>query len=311
MVYQYNLRGRIITIAEPPASYEAHSGAIDGWWGPITSSIDWCERNYVVSDYVAEFFNAGSNALMIILGIYGAMCALTHGHERRFVVVFACLAFVGVGSLAFHGTLTHVGQQGDETPMVFLSAASLYITVWMTPAKGTRQVAQRGAWIRGLVLLCAVFSVVHYRYCFVLSFQISMAIINIYLMWRQSVLAAASSDRCGAAKRLSRAQSIFLLSAFALWNVDQHFCLALHTMPHGLPNPQFHAWWHVLVSIGAHCGIVSMQFLRAEQLRRAPRITWVGGMLPVCVLAEDSAVQGGGGVRLRRSPRLAKKRARA
>ena len=28
---------------------------VDGFWGPITSNIDWCEGNYEVTYYVAEF----------------------------------------------------------------------------------------------------------------------------------------------------------------------------------------------------------------------------------------------------------------
>ncbi|KAG0203588.1 Alkaline ceramidase 3 [Mortierella sp. GBA30] len=39
-----------------------------GYWGPPTSSIDWCEDNYVVSFYIAEFFNSFSSFAMIILG---------------------------------------------------------------------------------------------------------------------------------------------------------------------------------------------------------------------------------------------------
>lgn len=27
----------------------------DGYWGKVTSTIDWCEENYVVNRYVAEF----------------------------------------------------------------------------------------------------------------------------------------------------------------------------------------------------------------------------------------------------------------
>ena len=28
-----------------------------GFWGPRTASVDWCEPNYVVSHYVAEWWN--------------------------------------------------------------------------------------------------------------------------------------------------------------------------------------------------------------------------------------------------------------
>lgn len=35
----------------------AMAPAVDrkGYWGPTTSTLDWCEENYVVTLYVAEF----------------------------------------------------------------------------------------------------------------------------------------------------------------------------------------------------------------------------------------------------------------
>lgn len=42
----------------PPAliipGYEV--GNLEGYWSPRTASIDWCEANYVVSSYIAEFW---------------------------------------------------------------------------------------------------------------------------------------------------------------------------------------------------------------------------------------------------------------
>lgn len=39
-----------------------------GFWGPVTSSIDWCERNYTVTPYIAEFGNTLTNIGFVVLG---------------------------------------------------------------------------------------------------------------------------------------------------------------------------------------------------------------------------------------------------
>ncbi|KAF9971068.1 Alkaline ceramidase 3 [Actinomortierella ambigua] len=43
-----------------------------GYWSPTTSSVDWCENNYVVSYYIAEFWNSFSSLFIIAIAIAGA-----------------------------------------------------------------------------------------------------------------------------------------------------------------------------------------------------------------------------------------------
>lgn len=42
-----------------------------GYWGPQTSTIEWCEENYAVSPYIAEFWNTISSLVMAYVAIAG------------------------------------------------------------------------------------------------------------------------------------------------------------------------------------------------------------------------------------------------
>ena len=148
-------RGQPLLIFEPEADYLTHNAA-PGYWGPVASSIDWCEHNYVVTFYVAEWFNTVSNLIMLVLGLWGAFIALRHQLEHRFVICHLGIACIGAGSALFHGTLTHIGQQGDETPMVIATANWLLTLYFMDPAREARSpgVHRRCAW--ACATLCAI-----------------------------------------------------------------------------------------------------------------------------------------------------------
>ena len=93
--------GQALLIFETEAAYRANSVA--GFWGPVSSSIDWCEHNYVISPYVAEFFNTLSNVGMIILGLLGMYFTWREGLETRYIATNTTLFLIGLGSAAFHG----------------------------------------------------------------------------------------------------------------------------------------------------------------------------------------------------------------
>ena len=76
-----------------------------GYWGKPSSTVDWCEPNYSVSYYIAEFFNTFSSLAMVFVGLVGMWMHRGPQFENRYKYAFGSVAIVGVGSAAFHGTL--------------------------------------------------------------------------------------------------------------------------------------------------------------------------------------------------------------
>ncbi|KAL1464725.1 hypothetical protein WDU94_004348 [Cyamophila willieti] len=76
-----------------------------GYWGERTSTVDWCEKNYVQSYYVAEMWNTVSNLAMIFQAIWGTYGVYKNDLEKKFFIAYTFLFVVGLGSWAFHMTL--------------------------------------------------------------------------------------------------------------------------------------------------------------------------------------------------------------
>ena len=102
-----------------------------GFWSGLgdPSSVDWCEPNYVVTPYVAEWVNTLSSLPMTLMGLYGVWMTLRHRPHvsRRFLACYAGLALVGAGSMAFHATLLRLPQAADELPMVY----AILVATWV------------------------------------------------------------------------------------------------------------------------------------------------------------------------------------
>ncbi|KAB0370882.1 hypothetical protein FD755_017291 [Muntiacus reevesi] len=44
----------------------APAGDREGYWGPTTSTLDWCEENYAVTWYIAEFFLIAQYLILLV-----------------------------------------------------------------------------------------------------------------------------------------------------------------------------------------------------------------------------------------------------
>ena len=76
----------------------------EGWWGDKTATVNWCEKDYVVTRYVAEFGNSVSSLCIFFVGIFGIVMHRDVA-EGRFIAAFVAFIVIGLGSCAFHSAL--------------------------------------------------------------------------------------------------------------------------------------------------------------------------------------------------------------
>jgi dihydroceramidase len=241
-----------------------------GFWGEPTASVDWCETNYAVSPYIAEFYNTVSSLAIVLVGVLGLVW---HARrlERRFSVAFLLVSVVGLGSMAFHATLRMEHQMLDELPMLYSALVMVFILV-------ERDKTRRfGWWFPALLTLHGVFvtaltaltrgSVQFY------VFQFSFGTLEFFCLYRVWCLTREPEGR--EARRLFR----FGLGSYALaivcWFIDLRFCRFLQQdfAEFCGANPELHAVWHVLVSLGFYLLLVVIAFHRSNVLGRAPRLS--------------------------------------
>jgi dihydroceramidase len=232
-----------------------------GFWGIPTASIDWCEQNYAITPFVAEFWNTLSSLAMVTAGLLGLSSRRFAGEIR---IAFALLVLVGLGSVAFHGTLRFELQMLDELPMLYL----VTWLVWLLVENGPQR--RLGRWfpalLVGYVLLATAGATLNRGDAQFLAFHLSFGALEIFCLLRVTWLALRPGNRA------VRGRFVLGLAAYAtgiaVWFVDLKAChWVSDTLPaHGLPNPELHAWWHVLVSVGFFLllGVVSFDRVRRD-----------------------------------------------
>ena len=235
-----------------------------GFWGIPTSSIDWCEQNYAVTPYVCELFNTVSSLAMVIAGTLGV---LRRGLVAEVRIAFGLLILVGLGSIAFHGTLLFQLQMLDELPMLYLVTWLVWLLVETGPGR------RLGRWfplaLVVYVLAATAGATLARGGTQFLAFHLGFGALEFFCLGRVTFLALRPEN--GPVRRRFVSGLAAYAAGLALWFVDLRACdwVSVSLPAHGIPNPKLHAWWHVLVSIGFFLllGVVSFDRRR----RRGPR----------------------------------------
>ena len=214
------------------------------FWGEPTSTIDWCEANYEVTKYIAEFWNTVSNLVMIALPIYGIYGSLKQRHCSKlnnftlrpstFVVYFALL-MIAIGSWLFHATLLYPMQLLDELPMLYAFSIALYSMYDLL--KATYQLENEATdkeTFNKMPSSLAVFILI-FLYCL----SITYLYVNVFknpifhetafgfLVALNVLLAYQLLLHYKLPKKLYILALTYLILAFTFWNIDNKLCAHL------------------------------------------------------------------------------------
>lgn len=224
----------------------------EGFWGAPTATLDWCETNYEVTYYIAEFWNTLSNLLMILPPFWSIFMAYREGFERRYMLCYLFLGFVGIGSWCFHMTLIYEMQLLDEIPMVWGTLVLLYVLVPMVyPSLDGSFKFKASLFLYGFVeTTCYLYfkePLIHQlAYAFLMTVALYLDV---------CILRRVHCDRS-----LFWVSVTFYYTGFAVWNIDNIYCAQLaqlrDTLPFILhPFTQLHAMWHCLAGYGSYVNI--------------------------------------------------------
>jgi dihydroceramidase len=272
------------------------SSSVNGYWEPHSSSIDFCESNYLHSVYAAEPHNVWSSMLGIaMLGVLGlwqsCSCVrirLAGGHpvsERRVKVAFAVLVLTGMGSAGLHGTLHWIFQSSDELPMIYFMLALLYCDAEVDAAPGK----QKYRWLAPATIAAAVCNtVVYYTFqqlywVFLVTFII---VVDVHIAWSFYLVRRSKSPII---TRIFVTMAIsYMAIGSSAWLFDMILCDSgvldmADALPGILKGLTPHVVWHLAAGLGGYCAVIQLVCCRCEALGLPISIRFFGGIVPVFV----------------------------
>ena len=255
----------------PTEAADALSPAVGLWTDfGAPASVDWCEQNYVWVNWIAEFWNVLSSLPMVAVGLV-ALWRVSKADwpvERRFVLCFAGLTIVGLGSAAFHGTLLHVAQALDELPMVYCSLVMAYCIIVRR-----RDAARDASILRRWQIIFTVYSAGFTAAYFLIPdyfvlFIISFAGVVTYLVvegWRIVFRQSASP----------LLRRLYITAAGAFVSAVGVFWIPERALPcdHALQAVHLHVWFHLLAMVGTYVGFLVVVYDRLTTLEQDPILT--------------------------------------
>lgn len=260
-----------------------------GYWGVPTSTIDWCEENYVVSTYIAEALNTITNSGFIALALFAIYHAYHNHLEPRFTFTALGFLLVGVGSWLFHMTLKYQFQLLDELPMIYATCIPFWsVFSEFKSRKGSLLVAG------GIFSAANLLTVIYLHFKNPTIHQAAYAILNAGIIFKSIALTNEYVHKAEARTQLYRTMifGIFIfIFGYFLWNLDIHLCPQVRAkrrdwgMPYGFIL-EGHGWWHIFTGTGVYFYLVYIEYLRCllTGVEQFYEFKWVFGLPVVCLI---------------------------
>ncbi|KAK5992082.1 Alkaline ceramidase YPC1-like protein [Cladobotryum mycophilum] len=255
------------------------TSSIQPFWGAQTSYLNFCEEDYVVTRYIAEFINTLSSLAYVAFGIYGLINIRQTPRSSIRLASYFGLIGVGLCSAGYHMTLKYHTQMSDELSMHLLTTPLLYRILTFKASPQRTQVV-------GLVL-SILFTIVMVTHMVMDEFLLHASTfgLSVYLIVTRigKLIPQQISDPV-IRKRVHRV-SLFgtfnFVFGYLVWLIDDWACQALTNVRHsvGLPLAFFlelHGWWHIFTAIGGYIGVALVDALVLGEVTEdpIPNLAW-------------------------------------
>lgn len=246
------------------------------FWGKPTASLDWCEVNYAITPYVAEFWNTVSSLWLVFLAIFGLYVGRNLNIKLPVQLSYWVLGIVGVGSALFHATLLYSCQLLDELPMIYGTLIFLY-TIFEFEKRVT--VVERlfvpflafvGIAITLLMLTHSENTEIHqFAYAglvFILVFR------SIYLTYKVDI---PKSEKDIFHFFLVYSICVFG-SGYFFWITERKLCENGYVIPY----VQLHSFWHLFTGAGTFGLVQFLTFYRLRDRTNNVEVKYLLGVVP-------------------------------
>ncbi|KAJ9157316.1 Alkaline phytoceramidase [Pleurostoma richardsiae] len=247
--------------------------SVKPFWGSQTSYLNFCEEDYVVTRYIAEFINTLSSLTFVAYGIYGLVRTPQNNQARSRFVSYCGLIGVGVCSAGYHMTLKYHSQMSDELSMHLLTTPLIYrLLTFKATAQRTRLV--------GLVLL-VLFTTVMVTHMVMDEFLLHASTFGLGIYIIASRVLKIIPTQISDPRIRKTVRDITILGCFCfglgyiIWLIDDWACRILTNTRHvvGLPLAfvlEFHGWWHILTAIGGYIAVAVVDLITTGEVHGDP-----------------------------------------
>jgi dihydroceramidase len=291
-------------------------GDKSGYW-ETTSSVDFCETNYVYSRYIAEPHNLWSSLFLCYLGIVGVIYC-NPMKELRVTLMFGIIFFVGMGSSLLHTTLDKLAQSTDELPMLWFNIVASYSLFELTAKRGYNKYTFSAL---GGCLFALIQALIYYGYqqiyiVFLVSYSGTVAIMTVWSYMlihnKNEILDIPTPILKKSKSNNSKNNSVNDYAALALkdrsflwhrslafyvffgaipWILDMHYCTELKPYSDLLPfmfkGMTLHVIWHIFAGLGTYYYIVFLVLVRTQTLYKKTILSFKFGLPIVTKISND------------------------
>lgn len=260
-----------------------------GYWGEVTSTINWCEEDYYATPYSAEIINTLTNIWFMYLAWKGISSCLRNSYDRVFLYGFLSYLMIGLGSFFFHSSLKYSMQLLDELSMVYTTCIMFY-------AIYSHQQSPRVQVIIGslIALLAVTITLVYHYLGDPLFHQNAFALLTVMVVFRSMYvmeinLRPSRKMKNGESvtnllpeQRRQNSRDVRILKTmwhmiylgvgsvgmgFLIWNLDNEFCSTLRVWRRQVGLPwgillEGHGWWHIFTGIAEYFNLTWSIWLR-------------------------------------------------